>query len=66
MHTNREQRTGCKDKYNIVAAPKKSIVWGGEEKVNRNLSVHQNLPSSYTLTLSTGYLLQMQSDTVLG
>jgi len=43
MCTNREQGAGYKDKYDIVPAPKKSIVWGREEKVNKNLSVHQNL-----------------------
>lgn len=43
MCTNREQGTGYKDKYDIVPVPKKSIVWGREKKVNKNLSICQNL-----------------------
>lgn len=48
-----------------VPAQKKSTAWGGEEKVNTNLSVHQNVSESHTLILSTRYLQQLKGTQVL-
>lgn len=41
--TTRGPETGYKDKHDTVPAHKKSTVWKGEEKANRNLSMDQNL-----------------------